>query len=336
LKLPSISRTQRQKEKIMPYPFKNLVFEGGGVKGVAYGGALGVLNKRGILDQIVRVGGASAGAITATMLALGYDADYIKDKMLNLDFKQFEDGNWVSDIGRLYKEYGWYKGDAFLEFIQGQIKHQTGSSDTTFAELHEDVLHKKGFMDLYVIGTDLTTRQYQVFSYEQCGDVKIADAVRISMSFPFFFASRTFKNNIYVDGGVLNNYPLTLFDGPEYNGSLSPGDPNPETLGFHLSKQVVQPYPITDLKQFVGNLFETILDVQDDALWNDEANLSRTVCINNLGIQTTDFNITHDQREALVKKGHEATANYLRAYDAHEKPTVCDQTKRNRRRDSCG
>ena len=320
----------------MPYPFKNLIFEGGGVKGVAFGGALEVLNKRGILGQIERVGGASAGAITATMLALGYDADYIRDKMLNLNFKQFEDGNWLGDIERLYEEYGWYKGDAFLEFIKHEIKNQTGSPHTTFAELHEGLLNKKGFRDLYVVGTDLTTRRYLVFSYEKCGDVKIADAVRISMSFPFFFASRTFKDNIYVDGGVLNNYPLTLFDAPEYNADLAPGDPNPETLGLHLSKQVVEPYPINNLKQFVGNLFETILEVQDDALWNDEANLSRTVCINNLGIQTTDFDITHAQREALVRKGHEATANYLRAYDAHEKPTVCDQMRRNRRRDDCG
>jgi NTE family protein len=316
----------------MPYPFKNLVFEGGGVKGVAFGGALNVLTKRGILDQIVRVGGTSAGAITAAMVALGYDADYIKQEMLGLDFNQFKDGNFLGDVGRLFKKYGWYKGDTFLKFMEGQIANRTGTPDTTFDDLHNAISPENGFRDLYVVGTDLTTRQYQVFSYESTGDVKIADAVRISMSIPLFFASRTFDNDVFVDGGVLNNYPVTLFDDPRYNHALPPGAPNPETIGFHLSKHVVQPYTITDLEQFVGNLFETILDVQDDALWNDEDNLRRTVCIDNLGIQTTDFDITREQREALIRQGHEATANYLRAYDAGERPAVCDQMRRSRRR----
>ena len=53
------------------YPFRNLVFEGGGVKGIAYCCALGVLDERVILSRISRVGGTSAGAINATLLALG-------------------------------------------------------------------------------------------------------------------------------------------------------------------------------------------------------------------------------------------------------------------------
>ena len=52
------------------YPFRNLIFEGGGVKGIAYSGALAVLEQRGILRRIKRVGGASAGAINASLLAL--------------------------------------------------------------------------------------------------------------------------------------------------------------------------------------------------------------------------------------------------------------------------
>ena len=56
----------------MSYHFKNLVFEGGGVKGIAYVGAMEILEKRGILQNIERVGGTSAGAINAVLLALNY------------------------------------------------------------------------------------------------------------------------------------------------------------------------------------------------------------------------------------------------------------------------
>ncbi len=56
----------------MPYSFQNLVFEGGGVKGIGYVGALEVLDGKGILPSITRVGGTSAGAITAFLLGLDY------------------------------------------------------------------------------------------------------------------------------------------------------------------------------------------------------------------------------------------------------------------------
>jgi NTE family protein len=91
----------------MAYPFKNLVFEGGGVKGVAYGGSLEALDQEGVLDEIEKVAGTSAGAITATMVALGYSANYIKNEMLNLDFKTFKDGNFFSDIERFRTQFGW-------------------------------------------------------------------------------------------------------------------------------------------------------------------------------------------------------------------------------------
>ncbi|HXG91455.1 MAG TPA: patatin-like phospholipase family protein [Blastocatellia bacterium] len=314
----------------MAYPFTNLVFEGGGVKGVAYVGSLAVLEKRGILEQTARIGGTSAGAITAALVALNYSADETRELMLNLDFKQFKDGSFFGDIERFFKKYGWYKGDAFLKWIEQRVKEKTGSPDTTFNEL----MQMKGFKQLYVVGTNLSTRDYQVFSHESTGDVRIADAVRISMSIPLFFASRQFRGDVFVDGGVLNNYPITLFDNEKYvsdAANIIDGCVNLETLGFHLGKHITERHEINDLDDYAGNLFETILDVQDNALWNSPNDLRRTVCIDNLGIQTTDFNITTEQKLALIKQGHEATANYLRAFEAGLPSDVCDNMPRDRR-----
>lgn len=56
----------------MAYPFRNLVLESGGVKGIAYVGALAILEEKGILPQITRVGETSAGAINAVLLGVGY------------------------------------------------------------------------------------------------------------------------------------------------------------------------------------------------------------------------------------------------------------------------
>src|SRR6266705_1651881 len=101
----------------MKYNFRNLVFEGGGVKGIAYGGALTILDSMGILSGIQRVAGTSAGAINATLLALGYSSKDVSAIVAATDFKTFEDSGFIlSQIKRLTDNYGWYKGDAFKDW----------------------------------------------------------------------------------------------------------------------------------------------------------------------------------------------------------------------------
>ena len=236
--------------------------------------------------------------------------------MLNLDFKSFEDGNFFGDLERFRTQFGWYKGEVFLKFMQGEVAGALGSPDATFSDLNNQRQQDSTkFKELYVVGTNLSERTDRVFSYASTPDMAIADAVRISMSYPLFFASRKLDGDVYVDGGVLRNYPLGLFD-TQTEDAANPGVrlriPNPSTLGFHLGKEVLQKRPITDLEQYAGSLFEAILAVQDVALMDNAGDVKRTVFINTLGIQTTDFAITPQQKEALIKKGHEATANYLR------------------------
>ena len=93
----------------MAYHFKNLVFEGGGVKGIAYVGAMEVLDREGILNNIERVAGTSAGAMVAVLVGLKYSAEEVKDVLWHLDFNNFMDksGFFLANTTRLLKEYGW-------------------------------------------------------------------------------------------------------------------------------------------------------------------------------------------------------------------------------------
>ena len=75
----------------MKNDFRNLIFEGGGVKGVAYAGALAELEHMGILNKITRVAGTSAGAITAVLLSLGYSIKDISEIIVNKNFNDFKD-----------------------------------------------------------------------------------------------------------------------------------------------------------------------------------------------------------------------------------------------------
>ena len=89
--------------------YRNLVMEGGGIKGVAYGGALIELESRGVLLQIQRVGGTSAGAIQACLLAVGYSAAEISQIIADTPIETFNDWGTVFRAGeRFLKKFGWY------------------------------------------------------------------------------------------------------------------------------------------------------------------------------------------------------------------------------------
>jgi NTE family protein len=277
---------------------ENLVFEGGGVKGVAYGGALTALDRAGMLSGVRRVAGTSAGAITATLVALGYTADEIRVLMLYVHFDRFEDGGGLG-ICRLVRRYGLHPGDYFRELMRCLVGRKTGNPDATFADLA-----RRGFRDLHVFATDLGTGAPIAFSPHERADVPVADAVRMSMSVPLVFAAEHFGGGVVVDGGVVENYPIDVFDGPDSGGG---------TLGFVLvnTGNPRPRRPIRGLLDYSKALIEASLAAQMDDLEANANDLQRTVVLNDLGIGPLDFDVSEGRRRALVEWGIECTCDYL-------------------------
>ena len=337
----------------MEYHFRNLIFEGGGVKGVAYLGAMQVLEEKGILANIRRVGGTSAGAINATLVALGFTNAEQKQILYGMDFKRFMDNTFgvLRDIDRLINKFGWNKGDFFHNWLSGFIKEKL-RPDATLKDLKE-----AGKPDLYVYGTNLSTHFGEVFSFEHTPTMRIADAVRISMSIPLFFAAvRNARNDVYVDGGMLSNYPIKIFDREKHiepklkrrhgrvtdyykvenDGFLkthpdsSPYTYNKETLGFRLdsAKEIAvfrygaepQHEVIDDFIDYTKALAVTMLDSQSSIhLHSDD--WQRTVYIDTLGVSTTDFGLSDETKLRLENSGRKGTEDYFNWYDtARPKP----------------
>ncbi|HEV7473006.1 MAG TPA: patatin-like phospholipase family protein [Pyrinomonadaceae bacterium] len=302
------------------YSYKNLVFEGGGVKGVAYGGVFEVLEQKQITPQIESVAGTSAGAITATMMSLNYSAEEFLKIMTRLDFKKFEDGCDLIGPFRLIRRFGWFKGNYFLNLMQSYIERKTGDGRATFRDLVEKYADRH-FKRLYVFGTNLTQQAVQKFSYETTPEVAVADAVRISMSIPFFFEARYYEqngsNDAYCDGGVLNNYPIDTFDeqhtevDPDSGQQMLHRTPNQETLGFHFVDPSQPASPINSLRSFTGGVIDALLDIQDILLKTNPGDERRSVFINDLGVKFTDFELSDQTKRALIDQGRIATAEYL-------------------------
>lgn len=310
--------------------FKNLVFEGGGVKGIAYVGVMEVLEQKSISPATIkRVGGTSAGAINALLFALGFDSKELKDIMKTMDFKSFMDDSFgfLRDAWRLFNEYGLHKGDSFKIWISELIEKKLGNKNATFSDLKN-----KGLPELFVYATDLNTGYARVYSYASSPDMPLAEAVRRSMSIPLFFAAVTDEKSkhIMVDGGVQNNYPIKLFDHPEYIENQAAkvetsyyADTdfvyNKETLGIRLDsgREIAafknhseQSSDIKDFRQYLHALIGAVMNAQEFShLHSDDWH--RTIYVDTLKVKTTDFALGDDKKNALMESGRKAAKSYF-------------------------
>ena len=134
------------------------------------------------------------------MMSLNYSAEEFLKIMMTLNFEKFEDGCDLIGPFRLIRHFGWFKGNYFLNLMESYIEKKTGDGQkpgngrATFRDLVEEY-RDRHFKRLYVFGTNLTQQAVQEFSYETTPHVAVADAVRISMSIPFFFEARYYEQN---------------------------------------------------------------------------------------------------------------------------------------------
>ena len=220
--------------------------EGAGVRGIAYAGALRELERRELLVDVDKVAGTSAGAIAALCVSLGYSSNEIEKIIYETRINRFNDGKFLfaGGIFRLNRNFGWYKGDRFTSWLEEIIEARTYNAEITFLELHE-----KGFKDLYVTGTSLNRQKLIIFSYETYPQMKIKDAVRISMSIPLYFEAVNIDStghvlekgshrkpdvDIMVDGGITANFPIFIFDSLTTIEGTIKRIPNTQTLGFRI------------------------------------------------------------------------------------------------------
>jgi NTE family protein len=284
---------------------ENLVCEGGGVLGIAYAGAILAMEEHGILDQIQQVAGTSAGAMTAMLLSLRYNAAEIKELSDAANFKAFED-KW--NPFRIPLKYGIYRGDKLFKWIRSALVKKGKHVNATFRDFEA-----MGCRNLRVFACDLNIKNVKEFSLRKTPDVVVAEAVRASMSIPLFFSAWKFRNDnpdnhIYVDGGTVFNYPITTYDEKSFNH---------KTVGLHLNDRN-NAVPDTQLKygeifKYIRVLFDTFLSTQSIEYKKDKDNISRSIQIDNKGISATKFSLTKEDKMSLFDSGYKTTSEFLKA-----------------------
>jgi NTE family protein len=306
------------------------VFQGGGVKGLGLVGALEAFADRErfpdkYCDTWINLAGTSAGAIVAAYLACGHTVADTVQLVKTTPFAEFQDwgpgGKLLGGAVNLARHHGLCHGQTFHDWFRAAIDRMTFGGVAAAGRM------------LKLIATDITRQEMLVLpdalsSYKLPGasgpidpdNFEVADAVRMSMSIPYFFAPielvhvETNVTSTIVDGGVLSNFPVWIFDVEDH-------DPTRPTFGFKLIGGRSAGSSFAGITHALGwpvemgaDIFHTTCEAWDK-FWVSHATYVRTCAISAGTVATTDFNLSAENQKFLLDSGNNAGMAFLDAWD---------------------
>jgi NTE family protein len=317
----------------------DLVLSGGGVKGVGLVGAVVALMDAGYAPQ--RVSGTSAGSIVGAVVAAAaqtgqMSGDQVKELALQLDYRKFVDAGALEKIPVLgpsvaiLRGTGIYKGD----YAHGWVRDQLASLGvSTFGDLaiDDDDLPPEQRYRLVVSVSDVTTGQLvrlpwdyrRVYGLDP-DEQSVADAVRASMSIPFFFQPVTLtsaegRTSTLVDGGLLSNFPIDTLDRhdgrkprwPSFGVTVLPNLPD----GNDKVIPALAPLRLLGPPHLLEDVITTVLVGRDQAYLNQPWVNARAIRVDSTKVGFLDFDITDVDAEALYARGYEAAREFLTTWN---------------------
>ncbi|HET7328585.1 MAG TPA: patatin-like phospholipase family protein [Nocardioidaceae bacterium] len=315
----------------------DLVLEGGGVKGIALAGAVLPLAQAGY--RFPRIAGTSSGAVVGALVAAlqrsGEPLAVVGEIARTLDYSRFPDRGlpgrllgplaFLADGLSLLFEGGIYEGDYLHDWMAGVL---SDLGVRTFGDLRVDdpgadgeIHHRYG---LVVTASDLSRHRFVKLPWEygeyglDPDEQSVADAVRASISIPFFFEPVSLRGAhgvaTLVDGGLLSSYPIEIFDRRDEHPPRWP------TIGVRVSSRSEEqsPEPVEGPVSLALSLVETALEARQSAVSMDPCNQRRSIFVDTRAISSTDFDITREQQEQLVETGRTAAEQFLQEWDFAE------------------
>lgn len=283
------------------------VFSGGGMKGLALVGAYEALEKRGI--SFVRLAGTSAGSMIAAFIAAGYTSRELQLMMREVSAEHLLDDTpfdfplirWL----KIYFTLGLYKGKKLERWLEEKLALR---GLRTFGDLPPEALR--------IVTSDITNGRILVLpddlpSYNiNPYTFSVAKAVRMSCALPYFFQPVKIPlrhgKALIVDGGMLSNFPLFLFD--ERKKRKRP------ILGVKLSTKTTHvPRKVKTGADLLSAMFYTMKDAHD-ARYISRRHEKDIVFIPVTEASTTDFELTDEKKDALIHVGREYTEAFLKRW----------------------
>ena len=278
---------------MIPY---RIYISGGGLCGIAHVSALMELSKHIPLKSVKEWMGVSAGSFLAMCICIGYTLDELYELCINFDFSHIKD---YDSVPGCLLHLGIDTGDRLQKLIEACIHVKGLSSDLSFKQCYELF-----GLSLKIVATDLNDATYIVFSPVDTPDYKISDAVRASMSLPYYYQPFIcpVTNHFLADGGVISNYPLCII----------PKEDHIRTLSILIRTSVNKVDDIMNLS--IDELVTRPLRILLMEKGNLELKLYSLNCIQiQLGnINIMDFSFDEKTKQNIMLKGKESVIDYFK------------------------
>ena len=283
-----------------------LLCSSGGVRGISFIGVIKKLEeiqiKKGLECEVPNIDikcvcGVSVGSMIGLFYVLGYTSEEMTEEIHKVRLDKLKDIKFMNFIGK----YGLDSGISLMNWVDGLVIKKGFDKNITFKELYS-----RTNIDFQVVAANVNKYTLTNFNYETTPETKVTDAVRMSISIPFVFTMNRFEGDVYVDGALIDSYPIYLFK-----------DKLDSVLGMKLTSNGELPddkvdEKIDNIESFVYHVMACFIVQRDRKTTTSEEYKDHTVYINTEGItQTINFNLDHNQKDKLIEMGYKACERFF-------------------------
>lgn len=264
-----------------------LVLSGGGIKGLAHLGALHFLEEENILNDIQIFAGTSVGALLSTLIIIGYRPAQIFDILLNENLNNLK----CIDIFDIFDTFGIDSGKNIQFFINRLIEKRDLPSDISLNNLYKITQKKIIFTTVCV-----NTKNVVYISYLSHPDLALNKAIMMSISIPWFYKPIQFNDDLYIDGGCIDNYPIHIF-----------ADKLDQVIGIYLTQSKYILNNIPNIETYTCQILQCFMESMDYNSMRGFENYTIKITLDNLS--AIDYEIPKKDKIKMFESGYNTMKN---------------------------
>jgi predicted acylesterase/phospholipase RssA len=267
---------------INPQNIDTIVLSGGGAKGIYFIGVLKKFEDLNIIQNINTFAGTSIGAFFCTVFAMGYTSKELADFIFLLKLDKIKNPS----MNNFFQFFGIDDGNNIEIVLENMFKLKGFNKNTTFQEFYN-----KTKKEIILTGVCINDKKCYYFSHKTFPNMNIIKAIRISCSIPIYYNPVKFDNKYWVDGAVINNYPIDLFKNKLH-----------KTIGFYITNKI-EPSDINNLEDYLSNIVLSYFNGLDSrAIYGFENN---TIIIKSEKISILDTNLTKENIIEIINEAYD-------------------------------
>lgn len=267
-----------------------LCISGGGIKGICVLGCIKNLIKNNIisLNNIKNYYCCSIGSILSFLFIVGLSTKNICYiwKKLNLERYKLK-----FDFDKFIKNKGINNATNIMIILQTVLYKKTNKYDITFMELY-----KLYDIKLNIVVTNITLLKEELLSYDTTPNMSVMVAIRMSISLPIIFSPVLYKNNYYIDGGVINNFPIKYITTKNYIGIIT------------------QFYPVNSNLNIINIILRCFSIFQKISNEKNIKNYNNIILLYYKGTKITEHSISNKNFDKLYRLGYNITQRWSNKY----------------------